>query len=169
MNTPGEYTLNLRIPMWCRSYAVKVNGQDADRIIRRNWQAGDTVELDLDMPVAVMRANLKVTGNSGRIALKRGPVVYALEEMDQHCPVRELIIDPESPFELIPAAGLPEGTPAITGRSFRECFANTGDLYMEDAPEYQETRFTAIPYALWQNRTPGNMAVWIRAKNNLPG
>ena len=169
MNTPGEYTLNLRIPQWCRKYTVKVNGASADCIISRFWQPEDVVELDLDMPVAVVRANLKVTGNSGRIALKRGPVVYALEEQDQLFPVRELIIDPSAAFELVPAAGLPEGTPAITGKAFREYFSNTTDLYMEESPEYQETGFTAIPYALWQNRTPGNMAVWVRAKSNLPG
>ena len=70
LQSAGEFTLNLRIPSWCRSYSVKVNGEKVETVsLHRCWQSGDCVELSLDMPVEVIRANPKITGNLGRVAL----------------------------------------------------------------------------------------------------
>ena len=165
METSGDYRLTLRIPAWCKGYSVKVNGAAAEPEIERNWNAGDVVELDLEMPVSVIRSNTRVTGNNGRVALKRGPVVYALEQVDQTVPVREMILDLNAGFRLVPAPdGLPEGTLAIAGSAVREFFKDDAALYTDAAPETENTTFTAIPYALWQNRGAGNMAVWVRAR-----
>ncbi len=164
LQSSGEFTLNLRIPSWCRSYSVKVNGEMVDSIsLKRCWQSGDCVELSLDMPVEVMRANPKITGNLGRIALKRGPLVYTLEEIDQKFPVRELLINTSQKFEVVPFEGLPEGTLAIRGKAFREKFPED-ELYFSALPEYENTEFCAVPYALWQNRGKSNMCVWNRYK-----
>ena len=156
------FSLRLRIPGWCRSYQIKCAGIVYDNpVISRQWHAGDVVEFDLDMPIDTVFCNPKVTNNSGRIALRRGPVFYALEEIDQSAPVRELIIDTQDPMSLTSVAGLPEGTPAISGTAVREFFEGD-DLYSVSAPQYQPIPFTAIPYALWQNRGPSNMSVWLR-------
>ena len=156
------FSLRLRIPGWCRSYQIKCAGTVYDNpVISRQWHAGDVVEFDLDMPIDTVFCNPKVTNNTGRIALRRGPVVYALEEIDQSAPVRELIIDTQDPMSLTSVAGLPEGTPAISGTAVREFFEGD-DLYSVSAPQYQPIPFTAIPYALWQNRGPSNMSVWLR-------
>ena len=164
LHSSGEFTLNLRIPSWCRSYSVKVNGEKVDSIsLHRFWQSGDRVELSLDMPVEIMRANPKITGNLGRIALKRGPLVYTLEEIDQKFPVRELLINTSQKFEVVTVEGLPEGTPAIRGKAFREKFPGD-ELYFSALPEYENTEFCAVPYALWQNRGKSNMCVWNRYK-----
>ena len=166
METAGNYQLTLRIPAWCRKHSIKVNGNEvAERIISRSWNAGDVVELDLEMPVSVIRSNSKITGNNGRIALKRGPVVYALEQVDNCAPVREIVIDTAAGFQLIPTPdGLPEGTVAITGNAFREYLKDGDSLYTDEAPVVEPVTFKAIPYALWQNRGANNMAVWVRAK-----
>ena len=164
METAGNYQLTLRIPSWCKKYSVKVNGTDAGQVIKRDWCVGDVVELMLEMPVTVIRSNTKITGNNGRIALKRGPLVYALEQVDNAAPVRETIIDVNAGFRLTPAEDLPEGTLAIEGKAVREYFKDGDALYTDDAPVYEETAFKAIPYALWQNRGENNMAVWLRAK-----
>ena len=165
METSGNYRLTLRIPAWCKGYSVKVNGAAAEAVIERSWNAGDVVELDLEMPVSVIRSNTRVTGNNGRVALKRGPVIYALEQIDQTVPVREMILDLNAGFRLVPAPeGLPEGTLAIAGSAIREFFKDDAALYTDDTPVTEPTTFTAIPYALWQNRGAGNMAVWVRAR-----
>ena len=156
------FTLRLRIPGWCRSYQIKCAGTVYDNpVISRQWHAGDVVEFDLDMPIDTLFCNPKVTNNTGRIALRRGPVVYALEEIDQSAPVRELIIDTQEPMTLTSVTGLPEGTPAISGSAIREFFEDDS-LYSVSSPEYQTLPFIAIPYALWQNRGPSNMSVWLR-------
>ena len=113
------------------------------------------------MPIDTVFCNPKVTNNTGRIALRRGPVVYALEEIDQSSPVRELIIDLQKTMSLTNIAGLPDGTPAISGSAVREFFEDD-ELYSTSSPKYQSVSFTAIPYALWQNRGPSNMSVWLR-------
>ena len=164
LQSAGEFTLNLRIPSWCRSYSVKVNGEKVETVsLHRCWQSGDCVELSLDMPVEVIRANPKITGNLGRVALKRGPLVYTLEEIDQKYPVRELLIDTSQKFETVPFEGLPEGTVAIRGKAFREKLPGD-ELYFSALPEYEKTEFCAVPYALWQNRGKSNMCVWNRYK-----
>lgn len=162
INSDAEFTLKLRIPSWCRNHSIKVNGEKCDSaLIKRQWKAGDKVEMVLDMPVEVMLAHSKITCNLGKAALKRGPIVYALEEIDQQFPVRELLIESEQDFELGTVEGLPEGTVAIRGTAYREKMPDTG-LYYTGFPEYEETVFCAVPYALWQNRGKTNMCVWNR-------
>ncbi|MBE6375997.1 MAG: glycoside hydrolase family 127 protein [Lentisphaerae bacterium] len=160
----GRFALNLRIPSWCRSYSVRLNGEKSDSCrFDRLWEAGDKVELLLDMPVEVIRSNPKVTSNSGRIALKRGPLVYALEEIDQKYPVRELLIEEKQEFKTEKISGLPEGTLAVCGRAYHEILPSD-ELYFSAVPEYEETVFCAVPYALWQNRGKSSMCVWNRCK-----
>ncbi|MCX8038285.1 MAG: glycoside hydrolase family 127 protein [Candidatus Sumerlaeia bacterium] len=86
--TPDRpWTLNLRIPGWIRSAAVKVNGQhvaDAAKPgtyapVQRTWAAGDVVELDLPMEVRCMEANPAVEDCRNRAAVVRGPIVYCFE------------------------------------------------------------------------------------------
>ena len=158
----GAFTLRLRVPAWCRAWKLSCAGKTyAEPVISRDWQAGDCVAFDLEMPVDVVYSHSKITGNLGRAALRRGPVVYALEEVDQSVPVRELILRRDRPFEVVPCPGLPEGTMAIKGEAFREILSGD-ELYSVKEPEYTETVFTAVPYALWQNRGKTNMCVWNR-------
>ena len=158
-----EFTLHFRIPGWCRKWSAKLNGKPiTDRSLNRKWEKGDVLELDLDMPAEWIYTNPRVTTNTGRIAITRGPVVYALEEIDQSCPVRELILKTNEPLKVIHGVdGLPEGTVMIEGQALRETFTGE-ELYPTSSPEYSETVFRAIPYALWQNRGLFNMAVWNR-------
>lgn len=165
IGTEGEYTLKIRIPDWCRKYEIKVNGEAYPvSVIERSWKEGDKVELFLDMPVRFVFANSHVTGNNGRCAIMRGPLVYALEELDQTCPVRELILPLDQTLELLP---LPSSFPeevegiAISGKIWHEKRESTS-LYTEEKSSLTETKFLAVPYALWQNRGETNMAVWMR-------
>ena len=92
----------------------------------------------------------------------RGPLVYACETVDNPQGVANMIIPADQEFKLADAAGLPDGTVAITGSAFYE--EKSDDLYSNEPPVLKEGTFTAIPYALWQNRGKTNMAVWIREK-----
>ena len=58
--------------------------------VRRQWQAGDRVRLDLDMPVERMYAHPQVGQDVGAVALQRGPLVYAVEQVDESVPVSQL-------------------------------------------------------------------------------
>ena len=52
----------------------------------RDWAPGDVVELDLPMPPARIFANPKVREDLGKVALRRGPLVYCLEQADNGRP-----------------------------------------------------------------------------------
>ena len=50
--------------------------------INRTWNKGDVVTLDLPMPAERLYAHPGVIMDAGRVALKRGPLVYCVEEAD---------------------------------------------------------------------------------------
>ena len=164
IGTAGKFFVEVRIPGWCRRHEVKVNGETCGTRIDREWRAGEVITLELDMPVEFIRANPHVTIDAGRVVIRRGPIVYALEEIDQNYPVRELVLLPTAGVELVPAPGLPEGTVAVRGKALAEVF-DGDELYTSDTPTIYETTFLAVPYALWQNRGATNMAVWMRYRS----
>ena len=89
----------------------------------------------------------------------RGPLVYALESTDNAAPVSSIMLKTETGFTLSEAAGLPAGTIAISGDAeIQEPFET---LYSDIPPKRKPGRFTAIPYALWQNRGESSMQVWL--------
>lgn len=72
-------TLGLRIPEWSKTTYVKVCGQEVEVTagqfadITREWNVGDKIEIDMDMTARVLKQN-------GFAAIKRGPLVYAIDE-----------------------------------------------------------------------------------------
>jgi DUF1680 family protein len=91
---PATFLLSLRIPAWCKTAKVSVNGQAAEQpaggtffAIHREWKAGDQVTLEMPMD---WRFVLGRKRQAGRVAVMRGPLVFclnpaqnpALEKMD---------------------------------------------------------------------------------------
>lgn len=67
--------------------------------IRRRWQAGDEFILDLAMPVERIRAHPDVRADQGRVALKRGPIVYCVEEADNATAPHRTLLPRGEPIE----------------------------------------------------------------------
>ena len=98
--TPGEFTVNLRIPAWCAAPSLNVNGEPVEKLdiekgyakLNRSWKSGDVIELNLPMEVQRIEAHPRVAADAGRVAIQRGPVVYCFEGRGQrraregHCP-----------------------------------------------------------------------------------
>ncbi|MDR1342297.1 MAG: glycoside hydrolase family 127 protein [Prevotellaceae bacterium] len=75
-----RFPLKLRIPAWCKSPIVKVNGAAQEGVepgafytISRAWSSNDVVSLDFPMPLQI---NDEV---SGSVNIQRGPLVYSLK------------------------------------------------------------------------------------------
>jgi DUF1680 family protein len=51
--------------------------------ITREWQAGDTIELELPMEIQVVKADKHIAADRGRIAFRYGPLIYNVETADQ--------------------------------------------------------------------------------------
>ncbi len=185
-------SLHIRIPGWVKNepvpgdlyrYAEKsrnrptllVNGKERDYpvdkgyiVVTKIWKDSDLLELTLPMPVRKVLANRKVAEDRDKIALERGPLVYAAEAIDNNGRVLNLMLDKSRTFTAKYEPGLLGGVAVVKGEAK---VINNPAKQIEKAKEQE---FTAIPYYAWSERGIGEMAVWlpfdIRAfqlKNNL--
>lgn len=170
---PASFELALRIPDWCHSYQLEVNGAPVTPDVvrgyarlQRTWANGDTVRLSLAMPVERIAPHPDIRQDAGQIALQRGPVVYCLEEVDNGSHLANVVIPAESSLTAAFDADLFGGAGVITGDAVRVEPENwRGGLYQPES-QIRKTRtpftFRAVPYFLWANREPGEMRVWLR-------
>lgn len=153
--TPDEaWTLTLRVPGWCRS--ATVNGPDGSAAapagtvtVTRTWRRGDTVVLDLDLPVRVIEPDPRIDAVRGCVAVARGPIVYCVESADlpETAVLEDLVWDrSRGPI----ATPRPDVAPGVVGVDL-PVRRRGGDPDL--AP--------AIPYFAWANRGSGAMRVWI--------
>lgn len=136
-------------------------------VINRRWQKGDTVTLDLHMRPEFLESHPGVKDNVGRVAIRRGPVVYCVEAEDNPgVDVWDLEIPKDTKIskEYRDTLG---GIVAIKGEGYINEPGLWEKLYLplDEANRLKEgIEFTAIPYYAWANRTPGPMEVWIKTK-----
>ena len=178
---PRRFAINVRIPGWARNEPVpsklyvytdeievpaatlRVNGSPVPAIIEkgfvnvdRTWTAGDVLTLDLPMPVRRIESNPQVTANRGRVALQRGPIVFAAEWPDNpNGRVRNIVLPDGNGLTTEFRRDLLNGVQIIKGRTTGLAFDQKGAVVRTDQP------FMAIPYATWANRGRGQMAVWL--------
>ncbi len=166
----GKFALHIRIPGWARNqplstdlyrYAddlqpetsLSVNGKSAPihlvkgyAVLERAWQAGDTVTLELDMPVRKVLSHPAVKANVNRFAVERGPLVYCAEGADNAGRVLDKVFPGPVRFALEPARDFAKGT-------------------MQIALDGGESgKLTCIPYYAWCHRGPNEMRVWFPTK-----
>jgi DUF1680 family protein len=169
--TPVDFTLKLRIPGWARGETLAVNGTPVDTSkrslgyveIRRQWSRGDRIDLDLPMPVERVYSHPEVRNDIGRVALKRGPLVYCVEEADNPTfPVNRFRLPRAAALRVAPRADLFDGIVCVAADA--EAVEEedwSGGLYRPTPPTGEGAEMTALPYYLWSNRGPGRMMVWI--------
>ena len=175
-----DFAINLRIPGWARDEPVpsdlyrflddvdepvtlSVNGeavpieqQNGYARLRRTWQPGDMISLNLPMPVRRVVAHEGVEADRGRVALQRGPIMYAAEWPDNPGGrVRNLVLADEEPLHSTFRPNMLRGVQVITGRATALAFDADGNVTRA------EQELTLIPYFAWANRGPGEMAVWL--------
>src|SRR5581483_1572667 len=168
---PAEFSLKLRIPGWAHGETLRVNGAPvatADRVrgyveIKRTWQAGDIVDLDLPMPVERVYSHPDVRMDIGRVVLKRGPLVYCVEQVDNpDISVGRIKLPRSGAVSAVPRPDLFGGVVSVVA-SGRVAASDDwdGSLYRTAPPVDRSADLTAIPYYLWCNRGSGRMTVWI--------
>ena len=155
--------LAIRIPGWCPHYEASEPGtlEKGYLVFERCWKPGDVIRLTLDMPVQGLHAHPMLEENAGRMVLRRGPLLYCLEGVDNGPMLSSLVIPEHQDFRTEPVAGLP-GVMGLTGKAWRESRVDPDALYAPDTPVREETVFHAVPYALWQNRGTSSMLLWVR-------
>jgi hypothetical protein len=182
---PADFTLYLRWPGWASSIDVQVNGQafaltndhrGAFIPITRIWKPGDTVSLSIPIPTVMTAANPRVTDDYGRIAVQRGPLVYALEQIDQNgTPLSDIFMKPSSAFTADYRKDLLGGIVELKVSGL------AAERSVGDEPLYQAyavganrpkraVNLTFVPYYSIANREATPMEVWVpvsRSEQNL--
>lgn len=166
--SPVTFTYGIRIPGWCESWSLKLNGAAVTEALEngyinltREWQPGDTIELSLSMEVRRVWANHRVRADAGKVAVCRGPLVYCLEEADNGKGLSQLMLPRSSEFTCIWQPGLLSGVTTLTCSGRRE-ESDTESLYTGKPPKVTDAKLTFVPYYAWCNRGEGEMTVWLR-------
>ena len=133
--------------------------------IRRNWKAGDFVDLDLPMPVRLMEANPLVEEDLNQVAIQRGPVVYCLESPDLPAGVKisDVLIQENIKLLARHDRRLLGGVVVLEGQALvRPQQSWSNKLYRElHRSDLKPVNIRLIPYSVWQNRGPSEMSVWL--------
>ncbi|AGB41683.1 hypothetical protein Halha_1747 [Halobacteroides halobius DSM 5150] len=176
LKNPSEFTLSLRIPDWCQEASLQINNQSLEiesiindngyAQIRRKWRNGDQIRLEFAMPIEKVTAHPLVTQNKDKVALKRGPIIYCLEEMDNLASLDDILLPAEEELEFYYKPDFLEGAGVIKGESeVPDMMGWKNHLYQNvNEVTFRSVEFKAIPYHLWDHRESGKMRVWIRSK-----
>jgi len=165
------FSIYLRVPSWSSNYSVRIDGNDNPVEMQsgyvelnRCWEGGHTIEFSLKMKPELMETHPLVRDNLGKVAVRKGPVVYCVEQVDNpDFHVWTLTVDSESMREekckiLDREMVLLKGT----GRAI-ELSEWKGKLYSQLSRTKEiPVLFTLVPYYAWANREPGSMGVWLR-------
>ena len=146
---PARFAVKLRIPSWCESWSVYVDGKlvkakvhDGYLTIDRKWTKESGIVLNMEMPVTVLTDDPRVKANEGRKAIQRGPLVYCIEQTDNPDMDHACILKGDE-YKVLSDNALLPGTKVI---------------------QAQKSGLRFIPYFLWDNREAGRMDVWVPAE-----
>ena len=145
---PLEKEIRLRIPNWCKTYDLSINGKRINvsekkgYAVIKDWKSQDVIALDMDMPVEIVAADPHVKENFDKRAIQRGPLVYCMEEIDNTEYFDQIQLSPSTTFQTAFVSDILNGIKTIktNGRAQSATF---------------------IPYYAWDNRKAGKMRVWI--------
>ena len=145
---PLEKEIRLRIPNWCKTYDLSINGKRINvsekkgYAVIKDWKSQDVIALDMDMPVEIVAADPHVKENFGKRAIQRGPLVYCMEEIDNPEYFDQIQLSPSTTFQTAFVSDILNGIKTIktNGRAQSATF---------------------IPYYAWDNRKAGKIRVWI--------
>jgi hypothetical protein len=100
--------------------------------------------------------------DAGRVALKRGPLVYCVEEADNPGGrVQRLKLPRESELQVSTRADLFDGIVTLSAKATAIDEGDWSTLYRTRPPKEAPATLTALPYYLWANRGQGSMVVWV--------
>ncbi|QOG03044.1 glycoside hydrolase family 127 protein [Flavobacterium sp. MDT1-60] len=162
----SQFSIKLRVPGWARNEVlpgdlytykkastqkatINVNGEtlviqpeEGYFIVTRNWKKGDKINLNFPMEVQEVETNSKVETNKNKVSLEYGPIVYAVEEIDNKNNFDKINVAAGDTFKVKKDANLLQGVNVI-----------------------ENSKFKAIPYYSWSNRGVGKMKVWLDYRN----
>lgn len=161
VSASGIGKLALRIPGWCRSFTI-----DRQYVMKNGYAVvendGAPVTLTLDMAPEAVFADPRVIRDSGKLCVRRGPIVYCAESVDNGENLHAFVIPHD--FEAVVTDGqfgLPElDVSCLRMRNFDD------KLYSTEMPALEDAVLHMIPYNSFANRgeSEADMSVWFLAR-----
>lgn len=154
--------LSIRIPGWANDVEIDAPDEIGEAEYRsgyavwdRDWSGEITLKIDWPMPPTWMVSDPRVLDNVGRLALQKGPTVYALVRNGAPVPPQHLEVD----FE----AEIVENGDRLEVEALYEPIDQPDTLYAAYEPkDPEEATATFVPYRDWVNDGPTEMLVWAR-------
>jgi hypothetical protein len=177
---PRTFNVNVRIPGWTGDevmpgdlyrfmdksrdpVTLAVNGKPMKlqvtkgfAKIDREWRKGDVIEVNLPMPVRRVLADPRVNDDAGRVAIERGPLVYAAEWTDNGGHALNIVVPDNVKLASEFRPDLLNGVAVVTG-SVQALSRDHDGAPLQEQPH----QLVAIPYFAWANRGMGEMQVWL--------
>ena len=155
----------VRIPGWCRSFTASAPYEMVSGYAK--FAAGEIV-VQLELEPEYLVSHVGVYKNAGKVSLRRGPVIYCAEAIDNGGDVHSLFASGSAPAFAL-ADSVPEtGIPDIVASGYRR---HNADPLMDSGlrlyapltvPEkFVSTEIRFIPYHAFANRGESNMLVWL--------
>ncbi len=159
----GTGKIAIRIPSWSRNTEVAVDGKIITPEMIKGYMYLNVngpvrIELHLDDAPAFIYPSSRIPKLSGMTALRRGPLVYCFEGVDNGS-VKALRIDRDSSPEV---ASFSEELQANVLKVKALCEEDSSELYSEVPPAAAPCEATAVPYYTWGNRGETEMRVWMQ-------
>lgn len=160
-------TLAIRVPYFSKDIEILRNGKAAEYRLKEGYaflkgpfSEHDTIVIRLDMTVKTVYANSRISADSGKAAVMRGPLVYCAEEVDNKDGVLNLRIKKGAAADAAVAySDKLNGIMEI--ELFGERVQEEERLYLSERPQTTPCKIKLIPYYAWANRGEGEMRVWL--------
>ncbi|MFF3493328.1 glycoside hydrolase family 127 protein [Streptomyces sp. NPDC002795] len=169
---PARGALRIRIPGWADEMRVDVDGVAVDRrekgyvVVDREWRGDTTVSVRIPLRTRLTVAHHFVEEVTNQVCAVRGPVVYCVESADlpEGVGVESVALRASTTFTEERGAGIFAGHVLLRATAARlPQQVPVGRLYGElDTTPPTDLDLTLVPYALWANRGPGEMSVWLQ-------
>jgi DUF1680 family protein len=176
-----KFALQIRIPGWARNSVVpsdlyefltpvsrevqitinnkplKFSEKSGYAVIQRKWSANDKIRIEFPMEPRIITANEKVEATKNKIAIQRGPFVYAAEWPDiTSNKVLNLLFSKDQTLITEKKDTLLGGIYTLKTTAKPAKVTAKGKIQIEDPQQV-----SLIPYYAWNNRGPGEMMVWM--------
>jgi len=166
--TKEGFTLAVRVPGYAKNACITLNGETVSSsenegyvYIKRQWGDGDTVELTFDMEPERIYTSTLVRENAGMVAIRKGSIIYCLENADNGQRLQELMLPRNAKLEtFVMESGPLAGMCCVAAEGIRQ--SGSASLYSTQPPKTEPALIRAVPYFAWGNRGAGQMQVFIR-------
>lgn len=164
-------TIGIRIPGWSDTVVTELNGRRIEAepvkgfIYLEKVSPSDVITVNFDMEVKRWYANVRVSSDTGKTAVSRGPILYCMEEADNGTYLNRLSLERNEPIYYGYDADLLGGAGFLTAEGWELTVGeDEGALYRRVCSEKEKRRkkIKWIPYYSWANRGENEMQVWIR-------